>query len=135
VLVPAFRDGPIRAKVTRKSWAINAKSRTLRAEIHLPNPTGQILPGMYAYGKVFVERRRVWALPLRALERIGDKTFYWGYDKGRIVRTEVQTGASDDDWIEVVKRRSPEPGDDGHWEPIDGSEQAILGDPSGDSKP
>jgi multidrug efflux pump subunit AcrA (membrane-fusion protein) len=130
VLIPAWREEPIRAAVTRTSWALNVKSRTLRAEIDLANPKGEILPGMYAYAKVFVERPRVWALPLGALERIGDKTFYWGYDNGRVVRTEVQTGVRDDKWIEVAKRRSSGPGGDDHWEPIDGSEQVSLGDPS-----
>jgi HlyD family secretion protein len=130
VLIPAWREQPIRAAVTRKSWALNVKSRTLRAEIDLVNPKGEILPGMYAYAKLFVERPRVWAVPLGALKRIGDKTCYWGYDKGRVVRTEVQTGVSDDKWIEVVKRRSTGPEGDDHWEPIDGSEQMTLGDPS-----
>ena len=42
--------------VTRTSWALNVKSRTLRAEIDLPNPGSQLLPGMYAYAKVIIER-------------------------------------------------------------------------------
>ena len=42
--------------VTRTSWALNVKSRTLRAEIDLPNPNSQLLPGMYAYAKVIIER-------------------------------------------------------------------------------
>jgi RNA polymerase sigma factor (sigma-70 family) len=135
VLIPAFREQPIQATVKRTSWALNVKSRNLRAEIHLPNPKGEILPGMYAYAKVFLERPCVWALPLSALEQIGDKTFYWGYANGRVVRTEVQTSVSDDNWIEVVKRRSPDPGDDDRWELIDGSEQVILGDPLSHTKP
>ena len=38
VLAKAFRDTEIPATVTRTSWALNMKSRTLRAEIDLPNP-------------------------------------------------------------------------------------------------
>ncbi len=52
----AYRDEWIPASVSRLSWALNTKSRTMRAEIDLPNPDSQILPGMYAYGKVVVER-------------------------------------------------------------------------------
>ena len=44
------------------------KSRTLRAEIDLPNPDSQLLPGMYAYAKVIIERPGVRALPLAALD-------------------------------------------------------------------
>jgi hypothetical protein len=63
-------------------------------------------------GKVFVERPRVWALPRGAVERMGASAFYWGYALGRVVRTEVQTGVSDGNWIEVVKRRSLGSSDD-----------------------
>ena len=63
VLAKAFRDEPIPGTVTRTSWALNIKSRTLRAEIDLPNPGSQLLPGMYAYAKVIIERPGVQALP------------------------------------------------------------------------
>ena len=49
--------------------------------------------------------------------------------------TEVETGVSDDQWIEVTNRRTPvppeAPGDSVPWTAIDGSEQVILGDLSG----
>ena len=56
VVAKAYRDHPIPGSVTRTSWALNVKSRTLRAEIDLPNPNSQLLPGMYAYAKVIIER-------------------------------------------------------------------------------
>ena len=59
----AYRDEWLPASVTRLSWALNIQSRTMRTEIDLPNPGSQILPGMYAYGKVVVERPNVRALP------------------------------------------------------------------------
>jgi multidrug efflux pump subunit AcrA (membrane-fusion protein) len=150
VMIRAFRDQLIPAVVTRTSWALNVKSRTLRAEIDLRNtdrpdvyrdaglhqiaevPSNkgiQILPGMYAYGKVVIERPNVWALPVSTLTHVGEKTFYWSYDNGHAVRVEVQTGVSDGEWIEVTNRQLPakSPGDD-PWKPIDGSEQVVLGD-------
>ena len=63
VLAKGYRDQPIPGTVTRTSWALNVKSRTLRAEIDLPNPNSQLLPGMYAYAKVVIERPGVRALP------------------------------------------------------------------------
>jgi multidrug efflux pump subunit AcrA (membrane-fusion protein) len=133
VLVRAYRDELIPATVTRTAWALNVKSRTLRAEVDLHNPKSQILPGMYAYGKVIVERPNVRALPLSALAYSGDDTFYWRYENGRAVRTKVQTGVTDGEWIEVTNRQRPPkasstPKDQGPWTPIDGSEQVILGD-------
>src|SRR5262249_10071589 len=67
VKVWAYRDEWLAATVTRMAWALNTRSRTMRAEIDLPNPGGKILPGMYAYGKIVVERPDVRALPKSAL--------------------------------------------------------------------
>jgi multidrug efflux pump subunit AcrA (membrane-fusion protein) len=150
VMIRAFRDQLIPATVTRTSWALNFKSRTLRAEIDLHNTDHpdmyrdsgehpiaavsshhgiQILPGMYAYGKVIIERPHAWALPVSALFHVGEKTFYWGYENGKAVKVEVQTGVSDGDWVEVTNRlfAAKTPGEH-PWKPIDGSEQVVLGD-------
>jgi multidrug efflux pump subunit AcrA (membrane-fusion protein) len=130
VLIRAFRDEPIPATVTRTSWALNVKSRTLRAEIDLPNTDSKILPGMYAYGTVLIERKGAWALPRSAFDYSGDKTFYWShdYENGRALRTEVRTGASNEEWVEVLSRRLPGPNGNSRWAAIDGSESVIVGD-------
>ena len=114
VKVWAYRDEWLPATVTRLSWALNTKSRTMRAEIDLPNPGSQILPGMYAYGKVVVERPDVRSLPKSALTHAGGKSFIWRYEDGHAVRTEVQTGVEDGEWIEVTNRRikSESPGEE-----------------------
>jgi RND family efflux transporter MFP subunit len=124
VLVKAYTDRPIPATVTRMSWALNVNSRTLRAEIDLVNPKSRLLPGMYAYGKVFIERPRVRALPLSSLVQVGEHTFCWRYEEGHARRMEIQTGLSDGHWIEVTNRQLPP----GGWAPIDGTERVILGD-------
>jgi multidrug resistance efflux pump len=132
VLARAFRDKELPATVSRTSWAVNVKSRTLRAEIDIANIDGQILPGMYAYGKVIIERPGVRALPINALFYSGDKTYCWRHENGHAVRTEIETGVSDGTWIEVTNRRVPvSPGespDRVSWTSFDGSEQVILGD-------
>ncbi|HWB00274.1 MAG TPA: hypothetical protein VG713_17390, partial [Pirellulales bacterium] len=97
-------------------------------KVHLPKTPGQILPGMYAYGAVTIKRANVMALPQSALDYEHGKTFYWAYEKGHAARMEVRTAVSDDDWTEVTNRR-PYALDDRHpWAPIDGTEQAIVGD-------
>src|SRR5262249_26295689 len=128
VLARAYRDAELPATVTRTSWALNVKSRTLRAEIDLPNPGSQLLPGMYAYGKVIIEHPGVRALPVDAVIPSGEKTFCLTYKDGHVVRTEIETGISDGEWVEVTNRRVAASGDDGSWTPIDGSEQVVLGD-------
>ncbi|WP_165074372.1 efflux RND transporter periplasmic adaptor subunit [Paludisphaera rhizosphaerae] len=129
VLARAFSDEPISGSVTRTSWALNIKSRTLRAEIDLPNPESRLLPGMYAYAKVLIERPNLKALPASALVRLGDQTYCWLFRDGKAYRTEVRTGITDGDWFEItdIKREAAAKGDDG-WRPIDPSDQVILGD-------
>ena len=130
VLVKGYRDEPIPATVTRTSWALNMKSRTLRAEIDLPNPGSQLLPGMYAYVKVIIERPDVRALPESAVTYSGDKAYYWtlrertcgadrGPDGGR--RRRVDRGHESAVLAKAEKGEDP-------WVPIDGTEQVILGD-------
>src|SRR5207248_3297586 len=102
---------------------------TLRAEIDLPNPGSELLPGMYAYTNVIIERPGVRALPASAFTQRGDKTFCWIYKDGHVEQTEVRTGVSDGDWIEVTNlQRRATSGVDDPWKPVDGSEQVVLGD-------
>jgi HlyD family secretion protein len=137
VLVRAYRDLPIPGTVTRTSWALNVKSRTLRAEVDLPNTGSQLLPGMYAYAKVIIERPGVLSLPVSALTSVGEKTFFWTLEDGKARRVEVQTGITGDrdpksaegQWIEVTNRQvPPSPGVKEKWVAIDGKERVILGD-------
>ena len=139
VLARAYRDEPISGTVTRTSWALNVKSRTLRAEIDLPNTDSQLLPGMYAYATVVIERRGVRTIPVSATTHTGDETYCWMYADGKAKRTEVRTGVSDGDYIEIVSLGGPMPttGMGGassknkmirSWNPVQGSEQIILGD-------
>ncbi len=128
VVAEAYGGKPIAGKVTHKSRTLNIKNRTLRAEIELANPKSRLLPGMYAYAKVIIERPNVRALPLEALSHRGKKTYCWQHENGKAKRTEVRTGVSDGKYIEVTRLqgRSLEGGDS--WEAVSGSEEVILGD-------
>ncbi len=128
VKVWAYKDAWMPASVTRISWALNTRSRTMRAEIDLPNPGSQILPAMYAYGKVVVERPSVRALPKNAITSAGGKSFVWMYEAGKAVRTEVQTGITEGHWVEVTNRRiSTKTAEDEEYVPIDGTERILIG--------
>src|SRR4029077_2236363 len=75
IRVPALADHEFPARVTRTSWALNPTSRTLGAQVELPNSQGKFLPGMYAYGSVIIERPNVRALPVSAVTQIGNQTY------------------------------------------------------------
>jgi multidrug efflux pump subunit AcrA (membrane-fusion protein) len=132
VVSKAYREEPIPGAVTRVAWALNLKSRTLRAEIDLPNPGGRLLPGTYAYVNLMIERPHVRALPESALTHSGETAYYWTHEDGRAARTEVRTGVTDGEWIEVTNRRlrpsGATSGGEFPWVPIDGTEQVIVGD-------
>jgi multidrug efflux pump subunit AcrA (membrane-fusion protein) len=128
VKIWAYRDQWLPASVTRLSWALNTHSRTMRAEIDLPNTGSQILPGMYAYGKVVVERPNVLALPKAAFTHAAGKSFVWRYVNGRALRTEVETGARDGQWIEVTNRHvESESETEEQSVPFEESERVLLG--------
>jgi HlyD family secretion protein len=129
VRLPALANHEFSARVTRTSWALNPTSRTLMAQVELPNPQGKFLPGMYAYGSVLIERPSVRAVPVSAVTQIGNLTYCYLALDGKAARTPVQTGVSDGTWVEVAGKlvqsaRSSE----GTWKPFDGSEAVIYGD-------
>lgn len=129
VTVKALANDPIEAAVTRTSWALRVKSRTLRAEIDLPNADARLLPGMYAYGKILIERTNTLAVPRSSIEEQGEHFCCYLYENGKAVRTPVQTGISNDGWIEVTAKQVPSAKDDGSgWTPFTGKEIVILGD-------
>jgi HlyD family secretion protein len=138
VRVPALANHEFPARVTRTSWALNPTSRTLMAQVELPNPKGTFLPGMYAYGSVLIERPSVRALPVSAVTQIGNQTYCYLALDGKAARTPVQTGVSDGTWVEVTGRLVRSAGSsEGTWKAFDGSEAVIAGDLSllGDGAP
>jgi multidrug efflux pump subunit AcrA (membrane-fusion protein) len=128
VRVPALANHEFTAQVTRTSWALNSTSRTLMAQIDLPNPKAKFVPGMYAYGSVFIERPDVRALPVTAVTQIGNQTYCYLVVGGKAVRTSVQTGVSDGSWVEVAgKLVRSSASAEGTWEAFDGTEAVISG--------
>ena len=105
------------------SWSLGTKTRTLRAEIDLPNPEARLLPGMYAYGMVFIDRPGVRAVPVGAVTVFGNQTCCYLLENGKAVKTPVQVGVSDGTWIEVAGKQT-----NGAWSAFTGAEQVILGD-------
>jgi len=89
-------------KVARTSWALNVRSRTLRAEIDLPNEGARFLPGMYVYGYVDIRRKGVMAVPARAIAKRGDAFVVFLHKEGKAVQAEARLGATDGDWTEVI---------------------------------
>jgi RND family efflux transporter MFP subunit len=100
---------PFEGKVTRFAYALDDASKTMLAEIELPNPTLELRPGMYATVKIGLERRDdALLLPAEALltEKAGTSVFILDGNKAR--KTRVQVGFNDGANVELVKGVSPE---------------------------
>jgi multidrug efflux pump subunit AcrA (membrane-fusion protein) len=129
VRIPSMANHEFPAKVTRTSAALNPTSRTLQAQVELPNPKGKFLPGTYAYGSVLIERPDVRALPVATVTQIGNQTYCYLAINGKAVRTPVQSGVSDGTWVEVAGKLVPSASSaEQTWEPFDGTEAVIVGD-------
>ncbi|HUI42311.1 MAG TPA: efflux RND transporter periplasmic adaptor subunit [Terriglobia bacterium] len=74
VLVPAVGK-TYRAKVVRFADRLDPSTRTMTTEVDVPNPTLELVPGMYAYATLTLERKPdALAVPVLALIHSGDQT-------------------------------------------------------------
>jgi RND family efflux transporter MFP subunit len=103
IKLQAIRGRTVEGKVTRTAWALDPKTRTIRAEIDIPNPGGKLRPGLYAYATVIVdEHPNVQTIPMTAVFQEKEKTFCVIVTDGKAVRRPIVTGLNDGTRIEVT---------------------------------
>jgi membrane fusion protein, multidrug efflux system len=93
----------LKATVTRSTVALDPGTRTLLAEIDLPNPGHSLAPGMFA--EVVVELRRhpdALVVPPAALVSEGSAKRLFVVDQGVVRKVPVATGIDDGLWVEVT---------------------------------
>lgn len=122
VVFEAQRGEELSATVTRTSWSLEYRTRTLRAEIDLPNPGARLFPGMYAYAHLLIVRKDAWAVPDDAVVVLGEQKCIFLLDGSKAIRTPVQAGVSDGKYTELFHKQVK-----GVWVNFDGTEQVILG--------
>lgn len=84
---------PLETKVTRISWSLHPTSRTLRAEIDVPNGDGSLRPGMYAFSVITLEETpQTLTVPTSAVRVIGAETFCFVLGDGVIRQKKVELG-------------------------------------------
>jgi HlyD family secretion protein len=103
VKLPEMKDKTVEAKVSRISWALDPKTRTIRVEIDIPNPGGKLLPGVYAYATVIVEEHvDVLTIPTTAIITENEKTFCIIVADGKTARHPIALGLRDRELVEVT---------------------------------
>jgi multidrug resistance efflux pump len=116
-------------EVTRSSWALDAKARTLLAEVDVAKP-GKLRPGMYAYVTLKVVHKNVWTLPLSAVVMEDNEVYCFTERDGKAIKTPLQTGLNDGKRIEIIKiQRTPaQNGDKARWVDPTGNERIARSD-------
>jgi RND family efflux transporter MFP subunit len=90
------------AAVTRVASALDPGTRTMRAEIDLPNPERTLLPGMYAQVTLEIDPRPdALTLPTKAVLAEGQAQYVYVVRDGRAARIEVSTGIDDGARVEI----------------------------------
>jgi RND family efflux transporter MFP subunit len=121
--VQALSGQSLSGVVARTSWALESGSRTLRAEIDLPNKDGRLRPGMYVYAQIVNQLADAWTLPASAVTKQGDSTVCFLIEDGKAVRTPVQVGRGDGRFVQVLKRQKS--GSPPAWEDFAGDEMVA----------
>jgi membrane fusion protein (multidrug efflux system) len=110
VTVEELPGRPFPGTVTRFAHALDQATKTMLAEIEIPNPTGDLRPGAYASVRLEVERKAdALLVPVQALvvEKAG--SFLFTVADGKAKKTPVQTGFNDGVNIEILNVKLDQP--------------------------
>lgn len=121
ITVQAARGLHLTGKVNRTSWSLDPGSRTLRAEIDMANPQGQLRPGMYLYAHIAANLPKDWTLPAAAIAKQGEEYVCFLLDGDKVRRTVVEIGHTNEGTVEVPRRRETT----GAWTAWTGSERVA----------
>jgi membrane fusion protein, multidrug efflux system len=95
-------------KVARFAHALDLSTRTMLAEIDLPNPSGELYPGMYADVSLELERHQgALEIPTTAVQAHAGSKFVWAVRDGTLARVPIETGISAERGVEVTSGLTP----------------------------
>lgn len=104
ITTDAFPGHEFSGKTSVVNPMVDRKTRTFRMRIKVPNPSGNLVDGMYARMKLSVEKRRSLAVPRNALQRLpGSGTYYVFVVEGnKAYKRTIEIGAMNDRYAEVM---------------------------------
>jgi RND family efflux transporter MFP subunit len=104
VLLNGLPETTFKGRVARTAASLDAKTRSLLAEVDLPNRDRKILPGAYAAAKVVLETHpNVISVPTAAVGVEKSGKFVFVIENGRARRVAVTTGFDDGAHTEIVE--------------------------------
>jgi HlyD family secretion protein len=123
----ALKGEEFAGTVTRFTEVLDDQARTLRVEIHLPNPGERLLPGMYVNAAIKTEQAGAMTLPAEAIFTDGENRYCFVVDPQtkKAVLTAVRVGVSNDELVQVLKKQTKS----GQWEDFTGNEWVVSSNP------
>ena len=96
-------------RVTRISYALDDATKTMGAEIEIPNSDDALRPGMYASVRVSLEHKAdTLVIPAEALLTQKGKPFVFTVQDGKARKVGLKTGLDDGIHVEVLTGLSPQ---------------------------
>jgi membrane fusion protein (multidrug efflux system) len=91
-------------KVTRFAYALDDMTKTMDAEIEMPNPNQELRPGMFATAKIAVQRKHdALLMPIEALVSEKSKTSVFTLVQNKAKKVLVKIGFNDGAMAEIVE--------------------------------
>ena len=111
IRIPALGGESIEAKLTRFGIAADRQAGTVEGIFELPNPNGDLHPGMRAeFSIITAKRENVMAVPRTALQGDPSKRVVFVKDfelKNAFVKAPIVTGEQNDGYVEVLSGLFP----------------------------
>jgi HlyD family secretion protein len=102
ISVQALSGKTVESTVVRTSWSLDARNRSLRAEVDVANDGAQLRPGMYALGTIELDRRTdVLVLPTPAINHDVSGDYCWVVVSDAVDRRHVELGLRSGAEVEV----------------------------------
>ena len=94
--------------VTRFSYSIDERSKTMLVEGELANPNLELRPGMYVTVRIGIERKEnSFLAPVEALVTEKSGAFVWTVAEGKARRIKVEPGINDGAHFEIISKLDP----------------------------
>ena len=104
VEVDALPGRRFEGKVVRLAPGFDPNTRTLDAEVRIPNPNGELRPGMYGRGAIILETHpRAVVVTANALQISNERRYVFVLAGDKVERRDVTTGFDGGLWLEVTK--------------------------------
>jgi len=102
--VDAFLDRTFEGKIARLNSALDASSRTLMAEVHVPNSDRRLKPGMFArVSLILAESKDSLLVPVEAVVEEEGKNYVYSVAEGKAERKPVTKSWAQDSAVAITR--------------------------------